>query len=158
MDDASPKTRHCNKCDSTKELDSFPRKKATKRDGRGSICKACNSIRSIKDYPKNKEKFSHLLSRLVELIFTVTLTAVVCGVLLSYSIVNFIGGTEFLPSGLPLQILFIATGIIFLATLFGNSVVALDLQKKAPPFFHSGKIPHKEKINIHLFHLTQKTR
>src|SRR3989338_5707481 len=80
---------------------------------------------------ENKEKFSHLLSSLVELIFTVTLTAVVCGVLLSYSIVNFIGGTEFLPSGLPLQILFIETGIIFLATLFGNSVVALDLQKKA---------------------------
>jgi len=57
MNDETPKTRHCNKCDSTKELDSFPRKKATKRDGRASVCKACNSRRSIENYPKNKEKF-----------------------------------------------------------------------------------------------------
>ncbi|OGZ63055.1 MAG: hypothetical protein A3H51_01050 [Candidatus Spechtbacteria bacterium RIFCSPLOWO2_02_FULL_38_8] len=80
---------------------------------------------------ENKEKFSRLLSRLTELTFAVGLTAVVCGILLSYSIVNFIGGTDFLSSGLPLQILFIAVGIIFWATLLGNAVIALDLQKKA---------------------------
>ena len=86
----------------------------------------------LSSYAKeNKERFARLLSRLTELTFAVGLTAIISGILLSYSIVNLIGGSEFLPSGLPLQILFIAVGIIFWATLLGNAVVALDLQKKA---------------------------
>jgi len=86
----------------------------------------------LSQYAKeNREKFSRLLSRLSEVVLVIIFTTVVSGILLSYSIVNFIGGGEFLSSGFPLQILFVAIGIIFLANLFGNSVIALNLQKKA---------------------------
>lgn len=53
------------------------------------------------------------------------------GFLLSYSIINVIGGKEFLASGAPMQALFLAVGLIFFGNLFGRAIIALDLQKQA---------------------------
>lgn len=80
---------------------------------------------------KNRERFSKLLSNTADLMTFFALPTVVGGVLLSSSIVNFIGGGEFLVSTLTLQILFIAVGVIFYGTLFGSSVIALGLQRYA---------------------------
>ena len=53
------------------------------------------------------------------------------GVLLSASILNVIGGSEFVQSTTTLQILFGAMGVIVFGNLFGNTIIALDIQKKA---------------------------
>jgi O-antigen/teichoic acid export membrane protein len=80
---------------------------------------------------ENKEKLSRLLGKLFDVMVIAALPTVVLGVMLSYSAVNFIGGSEFLAAGAVLQVLFLAIGVIFFGTLFGSSIIALDLQKKA---------------------------
>lgn len=80
---------------------------------------------------ENKAKFSHLLGKLSDIMVIASLPTVVVGVVVAYSVVNFIGGAEFLAAGAVLQVLFLAIGVIFFGTLYGNSVIALDLQKKA---------------------------
>ena len=80
---------------------------------------------------ENKDKFSQLLSQLSDIMAIAVFPLMVGGILLSSSIVYYIGGSAFLASTLPLQILFLAIGIIFYGTLYGNSVIALNLQRKA---------------------------
>lgn len=87
---------------------------------------------------QNRQKLSDLLARLTELITALAAPIVVGGILLASSIVYLIGGNDFAASQAPLQVLFIATGIIFYGTLFGNSVIALGLQRKAMWAYFAG--------------------
>ncbi len=80
---------------------------------------------------KNKEKLKKFLSSLTDIVWIAALPTLAGGILLSPSIVNFIGGAEFAASGEVLKILFIAIAIIFFGTLFGNTVIAMGMQKKA---------------------------
>lgn len=80
---------------------------------------------------ENKNKLSETLAKLTDLTIASALPVFVGGTFLSYSIASFIGGSEFLASGLPLQILFLAIAIIFFGTLYGNTIIAMGLQKKA---------------------------
>lgn len=87
---------------------------------------------------QNREKFSKLLSSTTNLMTLAALPTVVGGVLLSSTIVSFIGGAEFLISAFTLKILFVAVGVIFYGTLFGSSVIALGLQRKAMWVYGAG--------------------
>jgi len=80
---------------------------------------------------QNRDKFLRLLSGLSDLMVVLVLPTVVAGILLAPSIVNLIGGIDFSASAPPLRILFLAIGVIFFGTLFGSSVIALNLQRKA---------------------------
>lgn len=80
---------------------------------------------------ESKEKFSKLLSTLNDIMSISAFPVVVGGILISPMLVYFIGGSDFLAAAAPLQVLFAAIGIIFYGTLYGNTVIALDLQKKA---------------------------
>lgn len=80
---------------------------------------------------ENREKFSKLVSVTSDLMGYAAFPLVAGGILLSSSLVHLIGGDDFLISTPTLQVLFLAIGIIFYGTLFGTSIIALGLQKKA---------------------------
>jgi len=86
----------------------------------------------------DRRAFSRTLSVLADGILVIVAPLVVGGVLLSASMVALIGGAEFIPAFLSLAILFGAVGMIFFGTLFGNSVVALNLQKKSVSVYAIG--------------------
>ena len=70
------------------------------------------------------------LSVLSHISVLVVVPFVIGGVLVSSSILNIIGGEEFLDSTLTLQVLFVAMGFIVFGNLFGNTGIALNIQKK----------------------------
>jgi len=78
-----------------------------------------------------ESRLKKALSALFDIMVVLALPVAVGGALLAATMVYLIGGGEFLASTTTLQILFGAVGVIFFGTLFGNSVVALDLQRKA---------------------------
>ena len=49
------KTKHCNKCNTTKNVEEFNKNKS-KKDGLSSICKSCHSRYRKEHYLKNKDK------------------------------------------------------------------------------------------------------
>jgi O-antigen/teichoic acid export membrane protein len=79
----------------------------------------------------DKEQFRQTLNKSLRVISIFTFPIVCGGIILSYSITTLIGGADFWVSGKPMQILFIACGIIFYGNLLGRAIIALDLQKKA---------------------------
>ncbi|MDP4010244.1 MAG: flippase [Candidatus Spechtbacteria bacterium] len=95
----------------------------------------------ISRYAKeNREKLSELLSALSDIMTIFAIPIVVGGVLLSATFVYIIGGAEFLAATPVMMVLFLAIGIIFYGTIWGNSVIALDLQKKAMKIYFAGFI------------------
>lgn len=88
----------------------------------------------------NIDKMKKLLSYLVDLLLFATIPLVIGGFILSASILNFIGGEEFLQSTKTLQILFIAIGVIAFGNLFSSSIIAFGLQKKAIIAYAAGFI------------------
>ncbi|MEX2144976.1 MAG: flippase [Candidatus Spechtbacterales bacterium] len=87
---------------------------------------------------ENREKLSKLLSALSDIITVFALPIVAGGVILSATFVYIIGGQEFLAAAPAMMVLFLAVGIIFYGTLWGNSVIALNLQKKAMKIYFAG--------------------
>jgi O-antigen/teichoic acid export membrane protein len=85
-------------------------------------------------------KFRAVLGKSLKVINIMAMGVVAGGVVLSYSIANFIGGQEFIVAGAPLQALFVATGFIFFGNILGRAVIALDLQKKAVAFYLFGVV------------------
>ncbi|MEX0869921.1 MAG: flippase [Candidatus Spechtbacterales bacterium] len=93
----------------------------------------------ISRYAKEaKEKLPQLLNTLTNIMVLSSLPLVAGGVILSSSFVYIIGGVEFLAATSTMMVLFLAIGIIFFGTLFGNSIIALDLQKKAMKVYFWG--------------------
>src|SRR3989344_2080916 len=72
---------------------------------------------------KNISEFNSTLSRSIKAISIFAVPAVIGGIILSYSIVNVIGGREFIVAGSTMQILFIAIGLIFLGNIIGRAVI-----------------------------------
>jgi len=65
---------------------------------------------------------------------------VVGGIIVSSSIVFLVGGSEFLIAAAPLQVLFLAVGLIFYGNLGGSSIVALNLQKQGMIIYFFGML------------------
>ena len=88
----------------------------------------------------NKEKFSEIFNRTFNHLVIFASLAVVYLFVLSGEIINLIGGVEFANSVGVLKILSFSVGIIFLGNLGGNSLIALDLQKKGMWIYFSGAV------------------
>lgn len=79
---------------------------------------------------KNLESFRRVLNKAFDFLVMVAVPMAVGTYFTAKPMMLFIGGREFEASGQVLQILIIATAIIFVGNLFGNAVVAVNQQKK----------------------------
>jgi O-antigen/teichoic acid export membrane protein len=76
-----------------------------------------------------REKFKKITQQTLDVLLIVVIPLIVGTFFLSPKIVALIGGQEFILSAGVLNILIIATGIIFLGTLFSNMIISLEKQK-----------------------------
>lgn len=84
---------------------------------------------------RDKEKFAYLIRRSVDA-FSILVFPLVAGTLLvADRMMTLVAGPEFLESGKILQILIIATGIIYFAVIFNHAIVAEDKQKTMLPIY-----------------------
>lgn len=75
--------------------------------------------------------FNIVLQKSIKAISVFAFPVVAGGIVFSYSVVNLIGGRDFLIAGSTMQILFLGVGLIFFGNILGRAIIALDLQKKA---------------------------
>lgn len=83
----------------------------------------------------NYEKIKQVLQASFNFLIIITLPMIVGGYFLGRDIMTFIAGEEFIVSGDIIKILFVATGSIFIASLFGYVIVAIDKQKEMIKFY-----------------------
>lgn len=79
---------------------------------------------------KNEKEFKDLMQTTFDFLAIVAWPLVVGTLLLATPIMTLVAGSEFQESGRILQILILATAVIFLGTLFSHIIVALNKQKK----------------------------
>jgi O-antigen/teichoic acid export membrane protein len=80
-------------------------------------------------------QFKNVFQKGFDALSIIVLPLVVGSIFLARDIVVLFGGGDFASSAPVLQILMIAVGAIFFGNLFGNIVVAADLQKKLVPVY-----------------------
>ncbi len=78
----------------------------------------------------NIARFNHIIQKSWDAISLATLPLVSGTLVLSDKIINTIAGSEYQSSANVLRILIVATGVIFLGSLFTHAVVAVGMQKK----------------------------
>lgn len=83
----------------------------------------------------NKERFAALIRRSFDAFAIITIPMVIGTYLVADKVMLLIGDEEFLASGNVLRILMLATGSIFLGTIFSHAVVALNKQKAMLPYY-----------------------
>jgi O-antigen/teichoic acid export membrane protein len=88
----------------------------------------------------DKEKFNRIFQKTLDILFVFIVPLIIGILILSSQIVVLIGGNDFAGSSGPLNILAIAIGLIFLGSLFGNSIIALDKQKIGAWIYFAGMI------------------
>lgn len=79
---------------------------------------------------KNPEEFKKLMQTTFDFLAIVAWPLVAGTLLLATPIMRLVAGDEFIESGRVLQILILATAVIFLGTLFSHIIVALNKQRK----------------------------
>lgn len=84
---------------------------------------------------KDKEKFSHLVTGSLDVMFLMAIPMVVGTWLLGPDLMGLIAGPDFIASGEVLRILIIAVAAIFLNTVFSHIVVAVNAQRKMLPVY-----------------------
>ncbi len=82
-----------------------------------------------------KERFANLIRRSFDAFLILTLPMIFGTLLIADQAMVLVAGPEFLASGDILRILMIATGAIYLGTIFNYSVVALNRQKTILPYY-----------------------
>jgi len=88
----------------------------------------------------HRDKFKKIFQKSLDIIIIFAIPAVIGIFFLSSPIVRLIGGENFNESVFILQILSFAIGLIFLGTLFGNSIIALNKQKTGAWIYFSGML------------------
>ena len=88
----------------------------------------------------NIAQFKKVFQSSLNLLIIIVIPLVVGLVLLSNPIVVFIGGENFFISGSVLKILALAIGLIYLGSLFSNSIIALNKQKAGAWIYFIGMI------------------
>lgn len=78
----------------------------------------------------NKEYFQKLLQRSTDAFSVITFPMVAGGILISDKAMVLIGSDKFAESSDILKVLMLATGCIYLGTIFSHAIVALDLQRR----------------------------
>ncbi|MBD3251625.1 oligosaccharide flippase family protein [Candidatus Uhrbacteria bacterium] len=81
------------------------------------------------------ERFSKLIRRSFDAFALLTMPMIFGTLLVADQAMVLVAGPEFLASGDVLRILMIATGSIYLGTIFSHAVVALDKQKAMLPYY-----------------------
>ncbi len=84
---------------------------------------------------REKEKFSKLVSASVDAMLLIALPMTVGTWLLGVPIMQAVAGPDFTDSGRVLNILIMATSIIYLNVAFSHAVVALNAQRKMLPVY-----------------------
>lgn len=79
---------------------------------------------------RDSEHFKRVLRKAFDFLVMVSLPMVVGTYFIAKPVINFIAGAEFAASAAVLQILIVATGIIFVGNLFGHTVVVINKQKQ----------------------------
>jgi len=88
----------------------------------------------------NQDNFKKIFQKTLDVLIIFIVPLIIAILILSLPIVVLIGGDEFSASAKPLQILSIAVGLIFLGTLFGHSIIALDKQKAGAWIYLGGMV------------------
>lgn len=78
---------------------------------------------------RNTDQFQHVIQKSFNFLLILSLPLIFGTQFVAQNIMLMVAGEEFSASGSVLQILIIATGIIFIGSLFGNTVVAVNKQK-----------------------------
>jgi len=86
------------------------------------------------------EKFKKIFQKTLDVLIIFIVPLIIGLLILSLPIVILIGGKDFTASAQVLQILVFAIGLIFLGSLFGNSIIALNKQKIAAWIYFGGMI------------------
>ena len=76
-----------------------------------------------------KEKFKQITQKALDVLLIFTVPLVIGILFLSPKVIYLIAGSQFAASAGVLSILILATGIIYLAVLFSNMIIALEKQK-----------------------------
>jgi len=79
---------------------------------------------------QDAERFKRVLRKAFDFLVLISLPMVVGTYFIAEPVINFIAGVEFAASAKVLQILIVATGIIFVGNLFGHTVVVINKQKQ----------------------------
>ncbi len=88
----------------------------------------------------DKIKFKQTVQKTLDLLLIFIIPLIIGTWFLSKWLVVLIGGPEFITSAGVLNILIIATGIIFLGVLFSNQIIALKQQKKLAYIYGLGAL------------------
>lgn len=86
------------------------------------------------------EKFKQIFQKTLDVLIVFIIPLIIGLLFLAKPIVILVGGNEFSASALPLQILSIAIGLIFLGNLFGSGIIALNKQKSGAWIYFAGMI------------------
>ncbi len=82
-----------------------------------------------------KDQFHKLIQRSVDAMSLVTFPLIFGTLAVATPVMTLVAGDDFTASGDILRILILATGAIFMATVFSHAVVALDAQKAMLPWY-----------------------
>jgi O-antigen/teichoic acid export membrane protein len=88
----------------------------------------------------DKEQFKKIFQKTLNVLIIFIVPLVVGVLILAMPIVKLIGGNNFIESAPVLRILSFAVGLIFLGSLFGNSIIALNRQKIGAWIYFGGMI------------------
>lgn len=88
----------------------------------------------------DKRSFNKISQKTLDILVIFIIPLIIGVILISSQIVIFIGGKSFIASSGVLNILIIATGVIFLGTLFSNMVIALEEQKSLTYIYALGAV------------------
>jgi len=89
---------------------------------------------------RDRESFSKVFRKTFDYLSILMVPILVYVFVLSESIVKIIGGSDFIPSSIPLKFLAVAIGFIFFGALGGQSIVALNLQRYGMWVYLSGAV------------------
>lgn len=87
-----------------------------------------------------KELFSQIFKKTFNILLILAIPTVVFLIVLSRPIIFILGGNEFIDSALPLKILALVVGLVFLNNLGGKALIAADFQKTGMWIYISGAI------------------
>ena len=83
----------------------------------------------------NRERFQNILQHTFDFFLIIIIPMILGALPLSYGIMKLIAGNDFIESSVILPILMLATGLIFLGTMFTYTLVILEKQKTMLKYF-----------------------
>jgi O-antigen/teichoic acid export membrane protein len=94
-----------------------------------------NPILTLHWVQKNHAKFQEIFQKIFDVLLIITIPMVVGTMFIAKPLMILIAGADFATSGIILQILIVATAIIFINTIYGYTIVFIDKQKKMIPVY-----------------------